>query len=381
MGALAGGAPRTTTSPPPSVPDPQTLRLPRFTTEAGDRLPDVEVAYRTWGTLNADADNAVVVCHALTGDANAPDWWPGVVGEGKVADPSRHFVICANALGSCYGTTGPATLDHEGRRLGSRFPRVEIRDQARLHARLLNHLGVRGVALAVGASMGGMQALELALVDREAGPDRVRRLVLIGMGAAHSAWAIGTGQAQRMSIQADARWRGGDFPADDPPSAGLAAARAAAMLTYRSPESFQERFGRDRHEPRFEPTDPRFAVESYLRYQGAKLVGRFDAGSYVRLTEAMDGHDVGRGRGREDAPSALATLRADALCVGISSDLLYPPGESRQLAEWLPAGRYAELVSPFGHDAFLVDFQALDAIVRPFLRETGFFDGPTGGGA
>ena len=359
----------------------QTLRLDRFTTESGDRLPDVEVAYQTWGALNADASNAVVVCHALTGDANAPDWWPGVVGPGTVADPARHFVICANALGSCYGTTGPATLDAQGRRLGSRFPRVKIRDQARLHARLLNHLGVRGVALAVGASMGGMQALELALVDREAGPDRVRRLVLIGMGAAHSAWAIGTGEAQRMSVRADARWRGGDFPADDPPVAGLAAARAQAMLTYRSPESFRERFGRERHEPRFEAGDPRWTVESYLRYQGAKLVGRFDAGSYVRLTEAMDSHDVGRGRGREDAPTALSRLRADALCVGISSDRLYPPDESRQLAGWLPRGRYAELASPFGHDAFLVDFGALDALVRPFLDETGFFDAAAGDGA
>ncbi len=351
----------------------QTFRLDRFTTESGDRLPDVEVAYQTWGALNASADNAVVVCHALTGDADAAEWWPGVVGPGKIIDPARHFVVCANALGSCYGTTGPATLDHEGKRLGSRFPRVKIRDQARLHTRLLNHLGVRGVALAIGASMGGMQALELALVDREAGPDRVRRLVLVGMGAAHSAWAVGTGEAQRMSIRADARWRGGDFPADDPPVAGLAAARAAAMLTYRSPESFDERFGRERHQPRFEPTDPRFAVESYLRYQGDKLVGRFDAGAYVRLTEAMDSHDVGRGRGREDAPTALAQLRADALCVGISSDLLYPPAESRQLAEWLPGARYAELVSPFGHDAFLVDFDALDALVRPFLEAAGFF--------
>ena len=357
-----------------------TLRLDRFTTEAGARLPGVEVAYRTWGALNADADNAVVVCHALTGSADAAAWWPGVVGPGRLADPARHFVVCANALGSCYGTTGPATLDASGRRLGSRFPRVAVRDQARLHARLLNYLGVRGVALAVGASMGGMQALELALVDREAGPDRVRRLVLIGMGAAHSAWAIGTSEAQRLAIRADARWQGGDYAADDPPLSGLAAARAMAMMTYRSPALYAERFGRERHEPRPGPNgpsvpgpgDPRFAVESYLRYQGAKLAARFDAGSYVRLTEAMDGHDVGRGRGREDAPAALAGVRADALCVGISSDRLYLPAESRQLAGLLPAGRYAELASPFGHDAFLVDGDGLDALVRPFLQGTGF---------
>ena len=362
--------------------DTETFRLDRFTTEAGARLPDVDVAYRTWGTLNDAADNAVVVCHALTGDADAASWWPGMVGPGRVVDPARHFVVCANALGSCYGTTGPATLDvsasrpgrASGRRLGSRFPRVAVRDQARLHARLLNHLGVRGVALAVGASMGGMQALELALVDREAGPDRVRRLVLVGMGAAHSAWAIGLSEAQRLAIRADARWQGGDYDASDPPAAGLAAARGMAMMTYRSPALYAERFGREPHEPRFEPDDPRWAVESYLRYQGAKLAARFDAGSYVRLTEAMDGHDVGRGRGREDAATALGGLRADALCVGISSDLLYLPAESRQLAAQLPGGRYAELVSPFGHDAFLVDGDALDALVWPFLTDTGFFD-------
>ncbi|MGB3544702.1 alpha/beta fold hydrolase, partial [Rubrivirga sp.] len=170
--------------------DLQTLNLGGFTTERGARLPDVEVAYRTWGTLNEAADNAVVVCHALTGDSDAAEWWPGVVGDDRPVDPSRHFVVCANALGSCYGTAGPATLGLEGDRLGDRFPRVSVRDQARLHARLLNRLGVREVALALGPSMGGMQALELALVDRESGPDRVRRLILVGMGAAHGAWQI-----------------------------------------------------------------------------------------------------------------------------------------------------------------------------------------------
>ncbi len=343
-----------------------------FVTERGDRLPGVTVAYQTWGALNAAADNAVVVCHALTGDADAVSWWPGLVGAGRLVDPGRQFVVCANALGSCYGTTGPATLDADGRRLGSRFPRITVRDQARLHARLLNHLGVRSVGLAVGASMGGMQALELALVDREAGPDRVRRLVLVGMGAQHGAWQIGISEAQRLAIRADPRWQGGDFAPDAPPSAGLSAARAMAMMTYRSASLFGERFGRTAHEPRLEPDDPRYAVESYLRYQGAKLAGRFDAGSYVRLTEAMDDHDVGRGRGREDTAHAFARLSADALCVGISSDVLYPPEETRQLGALLPNGRYAELDSPFGHDAFLVDFDALDALVRPFLVDTGF---------
>ena len=225
----------------------------------------------------------------------------------------RHFVVCANALGSCYGTTGPAILDAGGRRLGSRFPLVSVRDQARLHARLLNHLGVRGVALALGASMGGMQALELALVDREAGPDRVRRLVLIGMGAAHSAWAVGTGEAQRMSIWADARWQGGDFSPDDPPVAGLAAARAQAMLTYRTPDQYHDRFGREPHEPRLTPGDPRFTVESYLRYQGTKLAGRFDAGE-LRPADPGDGRPRRRARsgpgGRADGARPAPRRRA-----------------------------------------------------------------------
>ena len=361
---------------PPARPAPasglQTARLGRFTTEAGAVLPDVTVAYRTWGALDADAANAVVVCHALTGDADAAAWWPGLIAPGGLVDPGKHFVVCANALGSCYGTDGPGTLDADGRRLGSRFPRVTVRDQARLHARLLNHLGVRQVAAAMGASMGGMQALELALVDREAGPDRVRRLILVGMGAAHQAWQIGLGEAHRMAVRADPRWRGGDFPADDPPAAGLAAARAMGMMTYRSAALFAERFGRTPHEPRLEPGDPRFAIESYLRYQGQKLATRFDAGAYVRLTEAMDAHDVGQGRGRQDVATALGRLSADALCVGISSDLLYPPAETRALADLIPNGRYAELDSPFGHDAFLVDVEALDALARPFLCATGF---------
>jgi homoserine O-acetyltransferase len=349
------------------MPDLRTFHLDLFTTERGDALRGVEVAFQTWGRLRADGTNAVLVGHALTGTADAADWWPGLIGPGRVLDPARHFIICANALGGCAGTTGPATPGPDGERLGSRFPRLSVRDMARLHGLLLDHLGVTAVQLALGGSMGGMQALELALTDRERGPDRVRRLALIGMGAAHGAWQIGFGEAQRLAIRADARWRGGRFPAADPPADGLAAARAMGMMTYRSPALFAERFGRAA-----QPADPdgAFALESYLRYQGRKLVARFDAGSYVRLTEAMDDHDIARDR----HPAILDGLAADALCIGISSDALYPPAESRALAARLPRGRYAELRSPFGHDAFLVDFDGLDALLRPFLADTGFFD-------
>lgn len=339
----------------------RTLALGPFVTEGGHRLPDVTVGFRTWGDPSAPA---VVIGHALTGDTDAVSWWSGLVGPGKLVDPAHHFVICAGALGSCVGTTGPGT-NAGGARLGSRFPRVTIRDQARLHLRLLDHLEVAKVALAAGGSMGGMQMLELALCDAEAGPDRVDRLLLIGMGAAHGAWQIGVSEAQRMAIRADPRWRGGDFPADDPPADGLASARAMAMMTYRSAALFADRFGRGTQ-------DRDFAIASYLRYQGAKLVDRFDAGSYVALTEAMDTHDALRHR----SVDTLARLRTPALCVGISSDVLYPPEESRDLADRLGHGRYALLDSPFGHDAFLVDFDALDALARPFFAETGFYSCP-----
>lgn len=338
-----------------------------FVTERGATIAGLRVAYRTWGALDADGANAVVVCHALTGTPDADDWWAGVVGTGGLADPARHFVVCANVLGSCYGTTGPGTLDGRGRRLGSRFPRVTVRDQARVHALLLRHLGVREVALALGGSMGGMQALELAVAGAlaEGAAPPVRRLVAVGMGAAHTPWQIGLSEAQRMAVAADPRWCGGDFAATAPPEAGLAAARAVAMMAYRSPALYADRFGRDVQDNG--PHAGRYAVASYLRHQGRRLVERFDAGAYVALTEAMDDHDIDRGR----APGALAAVAADALCVGIASDVLYPPAEAAALAARLPRGRFARFDTAFGHDAFLADAAALAALVRPFLHDTG----------
>lgn len=347
-----------------------------FATERGEAVPDLRIAYRTWGRLAPDGANAVVVGHALTGTTDAAGWWGGLVGPGRPLNPARHFIVCAGALGACDGTTGPGTLDARGRRLGTRFPRVSIRDMARAHALLLRHLGVTRVALAAGGSMGGMQMLELALVgalgeaDPGSGPGHaappVDRLLLIGMGAAHSPWQIGISEAQRLAVAADPRWCGGDFDALAPPVAGLAAARAAAMMTYRSPVLVGERFGR-RRQPDGAHAGA-YAVESYLRHQGRRLVERFDAGAYVRLTEAMDDHDVDRGR----APDPLARLAADALCVGIASDVLYPPGESEVLAARLPRGRFVRWDSPFGHDAFLADAAGLARLAHPFFLATDF---------
>ena len=343
----------------------QTLGFPDFVTDGGDRIPDVTVAYRTWGALNAAADNAVVLCHALTGTADAADWMAPLVGPGRLFDTDRYFVICQNALGSCYGTTGPGSLDPEtGRRRGSAFPVVGVADMVRLQRLVLDQVGVRQVRCAYGGSLGGMQALEWAAQDR-----RVERVVAVGCGRRHEAWQIGFGEAQRQAIYADARWNGGDFDASRLPAEGLAAARAVAMLTYRTPALYAERFGRQPAPPRGERQGAKgedgdlFAVESYLRYQGQKLAGRFDAGAYVRLTQAMDRFDLD-----------TAAVRCPVLAVGISSDLLYPPADARALAGALPGGRYAEMTTAFGHDAFLVDFDGVEQAVRPFLDQTGFFE-------
>ena len=327
-----------------------------FVTARGAAISGVTVAYQTWGRLNAAADNAVVLCHALTGTADAASWMAPLVGTGRLFDPERHFIVCQNVLGSCYGTTGPGSLDPEtGRRRGSAFPVVGVADQVRLQRLVLDRLGVRRVRCAYGGSLGGMQALEWAAQD-----ERVERVVAVGCGRRHEAWQIGWGEAQRQAIYADARWNGGDFDADDPPVAGLGAARAVAMLTYRTPALYAERFGRALQD---EEGEPPFAIESYLRYQGRKLAARFDAGAYVRLTQAMDRFDL-------DAPA----VACPALAVGISSDLLYPPADARALADALPAGRYAEMQTAFGHDAFLVDFDGIRRAVHPFLDQTGFFE-------
>lgn len=334
-----------------------------FTTACDFVLERPTVAYQTWGRLNAARDNAVVVCHALTGTADAADWWGGLFGPGRVLDPQRHFIVCANVLGSCYGTTGPRSADPAtGQAYASRFPIVSVRDTVALHRRLLDGLGVEGIAFVIGGSMGGMQALEWAILD-----ERVRAAVVIAVGHSHTAWTIGLSEAQRQAIYADPRWRGGDYPPEDPPAAGLAAARMMAMMSYRSPLLFQARFGRQ-----LQPDQERlFQIESYLRYQGQKLVRRFDALSYVRLTQMMDLHDVAEGRGT--AEEVLGTLAVPVLGIGISSDVLYPASEPRELARLCRHGTYGEIETPFGHDAFLIAYDQINRMVTPFLEELGVF--------
>ena len=318
-------------------------------------LPDIQLAYRTWGTLNERGDNAVLICHALTGSADADRWWPGLIGSGAALDPARDFIVCSNVLGGCYGSTGPLALrPGRGFRYGGDFPTVTIRDMVAAQARLLDALGVRELALAIGPSMGGMQVLEWAAMF----PDRVRQIVPIGVSGRHSAWCMGISEAQRAAICADPAWLGGHYEPDRPPLAGLAVARMIAMCSYRSRDNFEQRFGRARRE------DGVPQVASDLHYQGHKLTTRFDAVSYVRLTGAMDSHDLARGRG--DYRRVLAAIRQPALVVSVSSDVLYPPQEQAELAALLPDARLETLDSADGHDGFLIETAALSTLVRRF---------------
>jgi homoserine O-acetyltransferase len=323
--------------------------------EGGGRLERLQVAYRTWGRLSPAGDNAVVVCHAFTGSADVDRWWTKMFGPGRALDPERDFVVCSNILGSCYGTTGPASVDPaSGQPYLATFPAFTVRDMVRVQGELARALGVKRVRAVIGGSLGGMQVLEWALLF----PELVQSIVPIASPARHSAWAIGLSEAQRQAIAADPRWAGGSYDPAEPPRAGLAAARMMAMCTYRGWESFEERYGR-----RSQSADL-FAMESYLRYQGQQLVDRFDAATYHALTRAMDTHDVSRGRGEFEA--VLRGIRQPALVVTIDTDVLYVPEEQRVMARHMPGARLERLESPHGHDAFLIHVDELSSLVAEF---------------
>ncbi|HSM91237.1 MAG TPA: homoserine O-acetyltransferase [Anaeromyxobacteraceae bacterium] len=326
--------------------------------ELGGRLERVRVGYRTWGSLAPDGRNAVIVCHALTGTADVDSWWARMFGPGRAFDPARDFILCANILGSCYGTTGPTAIDPAtGRPYLGDFPPITVRDMVRVQHALATSLGVRYAPMVIGGSLGGMQVLEWALLY----PELVGSVVFVASTARHSAWAIGLSEAQRQAIFADPRWRGGRYDPLDPPDAGLAAARMMAMCAYRSMPSFEERFSRRQQ------AEDLFAVESYLRHQGGALVERFDAATYVALTEAMDTHDVARGRG--DFEEVLRSIRQPTLVVSIDSDVLYWPAEQREVARLVPNAKLAVMDSPHGHDAFLIDVDRLSDMVADFRGE------------
>ena len=338
----------------------RSLTIPEFTLESGAVLREVPVAYHTWGQLNESRDNAIVVCHALTGDSNVESWWGPLIGPGRLLDTDRYFVVCANVIGSPYGTVSPITIRQDtGTPYGADFPGATIRDTVALHRLLLEHLGIARVAMTIGGSMGGMQVLEWGFH-----PDLVGALVPIGVGGRHSSWCIAWSEAQRQAIFADPNWNNGRYTPDALPEGGLAAARMMAMVSYRSRASFENRFGR----ARMASADHQdaFAVESYLRYQGAKLVQRFDANCYVHLTRQMDTHDVSRGRG--GYPDALRSIRHPTLVLGIDSDVLYPLEEQEELAAYIPEATLQIIESEHGHDSFLIAFDQIDAVLRPWME-------------
>ena len=341
------------------APETRYLRVPGdFALETGEILRDVEIAYRTWGSLENAADHAILICHALTGSADVEAWWPNIIGAGKTFDPAVDYIVCANILGSCYGTTGPVSCKPgSDTRYLADFPRVSVRDMVELQRVLLDELGVTRVELVTGPSLGGMQALEWALMY----PERVGSVVPIGVGGRHSAWCIGISEAQRAAIAADPDWNNGYYSDEKPPVKGLAAARMMAVCTYRSWQSFDERFGRDQR------THDQYQVQSYLQHQGEKINDRFDANTYVTLTHAMHTHDLSRGRG--DYPDVLRKIEQPALVVSVSSDALYPPEEQRYLAEYIPDSRYEVLDCAHGHDGFLIETETLGGMIVEF-RET-----------
>jgi homoserine O-acetyltransferase len=352
-----------------------------LTREYGTTLNHLTVMYETYGELNAKGSNAIIICHALTGSAHVagvhdrdnvdksagrevPGWWDPLIGPGKPIDTERFFVMCCNVLGGCYGTTGPSSINPDtGEPYRLTFPRYSIRDMVDVQKRLADALGVTRFAAVIGGSMGGMQVLEWAARY----PEMVASIVPIAIGARHSAWAIGLNEVARKAITSDPAWQGGNYPSDQQPESGLGLARAIAMLSYRSLDSLEVKFGRERVSASRDLLGMTFEIESYLSYQGVKLVSRFDANTYLYITRAMDDFDVAEGRGK--LAKALAQLTMPALVMGIQSDVLYPEREQLALAEGLPNSHYVRINSPHGHDAFLIEFPQLAARLRNFLAE------------
>ena len=355
----------------------------RFQLEGGGSLKGVTVAYETWGELNADASNAILVCHALTGDSHAAGpsgpghptdgWWDPLIGPGKAIDTNRFFVVCTNVLGGCQGTTGPSSVNPEtGRPYGSSFPVVTIRDIVRTQAAVADELGVAKWLSVIGGSMGGMQVLEWGIMF----PERVHSLAPLATCVAASAFQIGQSSVQRSAIVLDPKWNGGDYydaAPNEGPHFGLGLAREQATLTYQSEELIDTKQGRrekDVMDRGFTPWQ-RFAVEGFLDYQAEKLIRRFDANSYLVINKAMDLHDVGRGRG--GLQRALARITAPLLTLSISTDGLYPTRQQQFLHDEIVSNggssRHEIIHSKAGHDGFLTEHQAVGAALKPFLAE------------
>lgn len=328
-----------------------------FSLEYGGELHPLQLAYSTWGELNSTRDNVLLIAHGLTANSDAGDWWGPLLGPGKLFDTSEYFIVCVNSLGSPYGSSSPLTYQQNGR-AGKIFPKITIRDIVRSQKLLLDHLGVQKVQSVIGPSLGGMVALEWPLLF----PEYIRTIVSLGSTAKHSPWCIGLSAAQRDAIKSDPAWKDGEY-GDVQPENGLSLARKIAMISYRSARSFDQRFGRNLQDNR----NDYFAVESYLDYQGEKLVERFDANCYLALTEIMDTHDIGRGRGGH--VQAMQNIHQPSLIISIDTDTLYPVYEQQDLVEHLPNAEYYVIHSINGHDAFLIDLDQVVEGIEPFKEK------------
>ncbi len=337
-----------------------------FELENGAILPEIQIAYHTYGTLNATKDNVVWVCHALTGNSEATDWWSGLVGEDKYLNPAQYFIVCANMLGSHYGSTSPISIDPKtGRFYGRDFPTISIRDVVNGHKLLAQYLDIEHIELGIGGSMGGQQILEWAIMD----PNFFRNIAVIACGAKMSPWAIALNETQRMAIEADPSVSKENIAKIDDfdtlisiGAKGMEAARAIGMMSYRSYEgyNFAQKDERDLLDE--------FKVQSYQRYQGQKLAQRFNALSYLSLSKTMDSHNVGRNRGGIE--KALKTIKSNTLIVGIQSDILFPLEEQIALAKEISNATLEVIQSKFGHDGFLIEFDQMLALLKKFMKDS-----------
>ncbi len=326
-----------------------------FLLESGEILPSVDIAYHTYGRHDKTVNNVIWVCHAFTANSDVADWWKGLVGEGRFYNPSDYFIVCANKIGSCYGSTGPlSTNPRTGHPWFHSFPEISIRDMVNAHELLRNHLGIEKIHTVLGGSTGGHQALEWAIMD----PGLHDHLVCIANHARSSPWSIAFSQSQRLAIMADQTWE------DSRPDAGergLAAARSIALLSYRNYRTYLEtQSDADNNKKKG------FRAMSYQNYQGEKLVMRFNAYSYMRLLDALDSHNIGRNR--DTIENVLSSIRAKTLVIGISSDLLFPVEEQLFITERIPGATFSRIESLFGHDGFLIETDSIASAIERFYE-------------
>jgi len=327
-----------------------------FATEGGAIFKEAEIAYDTWGTLNNKGDNVIWVCHALTANSDVEAWWPGMIGKGLAFDTDKYFIVCANILGSCYGTTGPLSVNPDtGKPWLNDFPVITIRDIVNLHEILRVSLGIKKIHIIIGSSIGGYQALEYSIIY----PGIIEKLIFIASSPKQSPWAIAFNESQRLSLEADPTFFG-----DNPEGGkkGLKAARSIALLSYRTSYAYNKTQAEESDEK-----TGSYKASSYQAYQGDKLVKRFNPWTYYRLTQLSDSHNIGRGRGGVE--KALKIVKAETLCIGIRSDILYPPDEQKSVASGVERGSYTEIDSFFGHDGFLIETGQVTEVIKNFLKK------------